>query len=75
MTVKEIDIPFASAIPILTENSFTTFKNSSFRRVYHIYKVVWFLFIGDDSLPCEQEEHNENDKNAVIWYFMEMHKL
>ena len=73
--LKRFDIPFASAIPIPIENSFTTFKNSSFSRVYHIYKVVWILIIGNDSLTCEQEEHNENDKNAVMWYFMEMQEL
>ena len=30
---------------------------------------MWISIIGDDSLNCEREEHNENDKNAVaiIW--------
>ena len=30
---------------------------------------MWISIIGDDSLTCEREEHNENDKSAVaiIW--------
>ena len=30
---------------------------------------MWISIIGDDSLTCEQEEPNENDKSAVaiIW--------
>ena len=30
---------------------------------------MYIPIIGDDSLTCEREEHNENDKNAVpiIW--------
>ena len=30
---------------------------------------MWISIIGDDSLTCEKEEHNENDKSAVaiIW--------
>ena len=30
---------------------------------------MWISIIGDDTLTCEQEEHNENGKNAVaiIW--------
>ena len=33
-----------------------------------VYKDVWNSIIGDDSLTCEREEH-ENDKSAVaiIW--------
>ena len=27
---------------------------------------MWISIIGDDSLTCEREEHNENDKNAVV---------
>ena len=26
---------------------------------------MWISIIGDDSLTCEREEHNENDKSAV----------
>ena len=47
------------------EDFFQVFKYSSFSRGYHVYKNVCILIIGDDSLTCEQEEHNENDKNAV----------
>ena len=36
-----------------------------FIRGYHVYKDVWIHIIGDDSLTCEQEQRNENDKNAV----------
>ena len=30
---------------------------------------MWISIIGDDSLTCEREEHNENDKSvvAIIW--------
>ena len=30
---------------------------------------MWISIIGDDSLTCKREEHNENDKSAVaiIW--------
>ena len=30
---------------------------------------MWISITGDDSLTCEREEHNENDKSAVaiIW--------
>ena len=30
---------------------------------------MWISIIGDDSLTCEREEHNENDESAVaiIW--------
>ena len=40
MTVKEIIIAFAIPITILTENTFTKFKYSSFSRGYHVYKDV-----------------------------------
>ena len=42
---------------------------SSFSRGYHVYKDVCIPIIGDESLTCEREEHNENDKNvvAIIW--------
>ena len=77
MAVKEIDIPFATAISILIENIFATFKYSSFSRRCHVYKDVWIPIICDDSLTCEQEEHNENNKNAVAitWNFIEMQEL
>ena len=92
MSLKEIDIPFATPIPILIENTFTKFKYSSFSKGYHVHKDVWIPIIGegyhvhkdvwipiigDDSLTCEQEEHNESDKNviAIIWDFMEMQEL
>ena len=77
MRVKEINIPFATPVTVLIENTFTTFKYSSFNRRYHVYKDVWVPINGDDSISCEQEEHNENNKNAVaiIWYFMEMQEL
>ena len=77
MALKEIDISFATPIPILIENAFTTFKYSSFSRGYHVHKDVWIPIIGDDSLTCEQEEHNKKDKNviAIIWDFMEMQEL
>ena len=65
MAVKEIGIAFATPIPILIENTFTTFKYSSFSRGYHVYKDMWISIIGDDALTCEQEEHNEDDKNDV----------
>ena len=30
---------------------------------------MWISIIGDDSLTCEREEHNENNKSAaaIIW--------
>ena len=45
------------------------FKYSLFSRGYYVYKDVWISIIGDDSLTCEREEHNENDKSAVaiVW--------
>ena len=48
---------------------FQVFKYSSFSREYHVYKDVCIPVIGNDSLTCEREEHNENDKNAVaiVW--------
>ena len=75
--VKKIDILLTTPIPILTGNTSTTFKYSSFDRGYHVYRDVWIHITGNDSLTCEQEEHNENDKNAVviIWDFMEMQEL
>ena len=40
-----------------------------FSRGYHVYKDVCIPIIGDESLTCEREEHNENDKNvvAIVW--------
>ena len=74
MAVKEINIPFATPITILIENTFTTFKCYSFSSGCHVHKDVRIPIIGDDSLTCRQEERNENDKNAVtiIWNFMGM---
>ena len=74
MAANEINDLFATPITVLIENTFTAFKYSSFIRGYHVYKDVWIQIIGDDSLTCEQEQRNENDKNAVaiIWNFMEM---
>ena len=45
------------------------FKYSLFSRGYYVYKDVWISITGGDSLTCEREEHNENDKSAVaiIW--------
>ena len=45
------------------------FKYSSFSRGCYVCKDVWISIIGDCSLTCEREEHNENDKSAVaiIW--------
>ena len=42
---------------------------SSFSRGYYVYKDVWISITEDDSLTCEREEHNENDKIAVaiVW--------
>ena len=67
--LTEISIPFATPIPVLIENTFTTFKYYLFSRGYHVYKDVCIPIIGDDSLTCEREEHNENDKSvvAIIW--------
>ena len=65
MAVKEINIPFATPITVLIENFFTAFKYSLFIIGDHVYKDVWIHIIVDDSLTCEQEELNENDKNAV----------
>ena len=74
MAANEINDLFATPITVLIENTFTAFKYSSFIRGYHVYKDVWIHIVGDDSLTCEQEQRNENDKNAVaiIWNFMEM---
>ena len=65
MAANEINDLFATPITVLIENTFTAFKYSSFIRGYHVYKDVWIHSIGDDSLTCEQEQRNENDKNAV----------
>ena len=65
MAASEINDLFATPITVLIENTFTAFKYSSFIRGYHVYKDVWIHIIGDDSLTCEQEQRNENDKNAV----------
>ena len=54
------ETPFATPIPILIENTFTT-KYSFFNSGYHVYKGVWIPIIDDGSLTCEREEHNEND--------------
>ena len=62
---KEINIPFATPIPLLIKNTLRTFKYSSYSRGYHVYRYVCIPIIGDDSLTCEREEHNKNDKNAV----------
>ena len=40
MAVKETNIPLATLIPILVENTFTTFDDSLFRGGYHVYKDV-----------------------------------
>ena len=63
------ETPFATPILILIENTFTMLKYSLLSRGYHVYKDVWVPIIGDDSLTCEREEHNENDQTAVaiIW--------
>ena len=66
ITIKETNIAFATLIPILIENTFTTFEYPSFSRGYQVYKVVWISITGDDTLTCEREEHNENDKNTVV---------
>ena len=65
MAANEINDLFATPITVLIENTFTGFKYSSFIRGYHVYKDVWIHIIGDDSLTCEQEQRDENDKNAV----------
>ena len=69
LILKGVNILFAAAIPALIESTFTTFKYSSFSRGYYVYKDVWISVNGDESLTCEREEHNENDKNAfaIIW--------
>ena len=50
------------------------FKYSSFSRGYHVYKDVWILIIRDDLLTCEQE-HNNNNRVAIIWddHYMQLH--
>ena len=77
MAVKETNIPSATLIPVLVENTFTTFDDSLVSGGYHVYKDVQIPIIDNDSLTCEQEEHNENDNNAVAitWDFMEMQEL
>ena len=65
MAANEINDLFATPITVLIENTFTAFKYSSFIRGCHVYKDVWIHIIGDDSLTCEQEQRDENDKNAV----------
>ena len=67
--LRSKETPFTTPVSTLIENTFTTFKYSSFSRGQHVYKNVWILIIGDDSLTCKQEEHNENHQTAVaiIW--------
>ena len=62
--LKGINLPFATPVLILIENTFTTFKYSSFSRGYHVYKDVWISIIVDDSLTCEREEHNEKESRC-----------
>ena len=67
--MEMINIPVATSIPILIKNTFTKLKYFSFSREYCVSKDVWIPIIGSDSLTCDREEDNENDKNtvAVIW--------
>ena len=50
MAVKDMNISFATAIPIFIENAFKKLKFSSFSRGYHVYKDLSIPIIGDDSL-------------------------
>ena len=61
---KGINVPFATPILILFENTFTTFKYCLFSRGYHVYKDVWIFIILEDSLNCEREEHNEKESRC-----------
>ena len=45
IAVKEINTPFTTPIPILIENTFTTFKYSLFNRGYPVYKDKWIPII------------------------------
>ena len=62
---KKIDAPFDLHLLIVLEDSFSVFKHSSFRKGYHVYKDRWQPTMGDDSLHCEEEKHDEYDKHAV----------
>ena len=57
---KMINIPFHIPIPILLDEHFTIFKNSSYSRGYYAYKEIWNPLVGDGSLICEPEESNEH---------------
>ena len=48
---------------------FTVFKYSSYSRGYHAYKEIWNPLVGDESLTCEPEESNEQNKYAAAIVF------
>ena len=54
MGVKKINVPFATPIPILIENTFTMLKYSSFSRGCKVYKDMWIPIIGDGLLMIEK---------------------
>ena len=59
--LRHKETPFVTPVPTLIESTFTKFKYSSFSTGQNVYKDVWIFIIGDDSLTCKREEHNEND--------------
>ena len=68
MAVKQIDIAFATPIPMFIETTFTTFKYSSFSRGTMFTKTCGFPSL---VMTCylDNEDNIENDKNAVaiVW--------
>ena len=57
MAVKEINTPFVTPIPILIENTFTTFKYSLLTRGYYIYKDVWCRLLTAKSHSARGASH------------------
>ena len=68
MAVKQINIAFATPIPMLIETTFTTLKYPSFSRGTMFTKMCGFPLL---VISCylDKEYNIENDKNAVaiIW--------
>ena len=68
-----MDISFDIPVPIILDDSFSVFKQSSFSRGYHVYKDRWQPTVGDDSLHCQQEKDIEYNKHGVAIIYDSFH--